>query len=121
MIETLAVASYRSLRELIAPLGQLNLITGPNASGKSNLYRALCLLAETAHGGARRPRDPGLGGLPRRAPDLGSGGGAKLPIHPPGEGSRRDSHPRARPSGPGAVALAGAVTGGGAPWRTGTE
>ncbi len=40
MIETLAVASYRSLRELIVPLGQLNLITGPNASGKSNLYRA---------------------------------------------------------------------------------
>ncbi len=29
MIETLAVASYRSLRELIVPLGQLNLITEP--------------------------------------------------------------------------------------------
>lgn len=51
MIETLAVANYRSLRELIVPLGPLNLITGPNASGKSNLYRALRLLAETAQGG----------------------------------------------------------------------
>src|SRR5687767_8045120 len=50
MIETLAVANYRSLRELIVPLGQLNLITGPNASGKSNLYRAMRLLAETAQG-----------------------------------------------------------------------
>ena len=31
MIETLAVANYRSLRELIVPLGRLNLLTGPNA------------------------------------------------------------------------------------------
>ena len=63
MIETLAVANYRSLRELIAPLGRLNLITGPNASGKSNLYRALRLLAETAQGGviAALAREGGLG------------------------------------------------------------
>ena len=33
------------------PLGQLNLVTGANGSGKSNLYRALRLLAETAQGG----------------------------------------------------------------------
>lgn len=51
MINTLAVASYRSLRSLTIPLGRLNLITGANGSGKSNLYRALRLLAETAHGG----------------------------------------------------------------------
>jgi len=51
MINTLAVAGYRSLRSLTIPLGQLNLITGANGSGKSNLYRALRLLAETAHGG----------------------------------------------------------------------
>jgi predicted ATPase len=63
MIETLAIANYRSLRELIVPLGQLNLITGPNASGKSNLYRALRLLAETAQGGviAALAREGGLG------------------------------------------------------------
>lgn len=51
MLTTLAVANYRSVRSLVAPLGRLNLITGANGSGKSNLYRALRLLAETAHGG----------------------------------------------------------------------
>ncbi|MGO4703255.1 AAA family ATPase [Dyella sp. 2RAB6] len=51
MINTLAIANYRSLLSLTIPLGRLNLITGANGSGKSNLYRALRLLAETAHGG----------------------------------------------------------------------
>lgn len=50
-LQTLAVANYRSIRSLIVPLGQLNLITGTNGSGKSNLYRALRLLAEAAQGG----------------------------------------------------------------------
>jgi predicted ATPase len=49
-LQTLAVANYRSIRSLVAPLGQLNLITGANGSGKSNLYRALRLLAEAAQG-----------------------------------------------------------------------
>jgi len=51
MLTTLAVAGYRSLRELIVPLGRLNVITGPNGSGKSSVYRSLRLLAETARGG----------------------------------------------------------------------
>jgi predicted ATPase len=51
MLHTLAVSNYRSLRQFIAPLGELTLITGPNGSGKSNVYRALRLLAETARGG----------------------------------------------------------------------
>jgi predicted ATPase len=51
MLTTLAISNYRSLLQLVMPLGPLNVITGPNASGKSNLYRALRLLAETAHGG----------------------------------------------------------------------
>ena len=51
MLRTLAIANYRSLRSITLPLGPLNLITGANGSGKSNLYRALRLLAETAHGG----------------------------------------------------------------------
>ena len=51
MINTLAVSNYRSLLNLAIPLGALNVITGSNASGKSNLYRALRLLAETAQGG----------------------------------------------------------------------
>ncbi len=43
MIDTLAIANYRALRELVLPLQALNIITGPNAGGKSNLYRALRL------------------------------------------------------------------------------
>ena len=50
MLTSLAVAGYRSLRDLVVPLDSLNLVTGPNGSGKSNLYRALRLLADTAQG-----------------------------------------------------------------------
>ena len=50
MLKTLAVANYRSIRSLVMPLESLNLITGANGSGKSNLYRALRLLAEAAQG-----------------------------------------------------------------------
>ncbi len=51
MIQTLAIGNYRSLLNLIIPFGHLNVITGENASGKSNLYKALRLLSETAQGG----------------------------------------------------------------------
>jgi len=51
MISTLAIANYRSLLKLNMPLGRLNVITGANASGKSNLYRSLHLLSQTAQGG----------------------------------------------------------------------
>lgn len=54
MLQTLAVANYRSIRDLILPLGQLNLVTGANGSGKSNLYRGLRLLCDTAYGSANR-------------------------------------------------------------------
>jgi predicted ATPase len=50
MLQILAVANYRSLRDLVVPLDRLNLVTGANGSGKSNLYRALRLLAETSQG-----------------------------------------------------------------------
>lgn len=50
MLTTLAIANYRSIRDLIIPLSQLNLVTGANGSGKSSLYRALRLLALTAQG-----------------------------------------------------------------------
>ena len=50
MLCALAVANYRSLRDLVIPLRRLNVVAGPNGSGKSNLYRALRLLAETAQG-----------------------------------------------------------------------
>lgn len=52
MITTLAVENYRSLRKLIVPLNRLNVVTGANGTGKSSLYRALRLLAESARGGA---------------------------------------------------------------------
>jgi predicted ATPase len=50
-LKTLAVANYRSIRSLVAPLGDLTFVTGANGSGKSNLYRALRLLSEAAQGG----------------------------------------------------------------------
>lgn len=51
MLNTFAVSNYRSLLDLTLPLGQLNLIVGANGSGKSNLYRALRLLATTGQRG----------------------------------------------------------------------
>jgi predicted ATPase len=62
MLNTLAVSGYRSLRSLVVPLGRLNLVTGANGSGKSSVYRALRLLAETAQGGvvAALSREGGL-------------------------------------------------------------
>lgn len=50
MITRLAVAGYRSLRDVVLELDQLTLITGANGSGKSSLYRALRLLADAAQG-----------------------------------------------------------------------
>lgn len=51
MIKVLSISGYRSLLNLTIPLGRLNVVTGANGSGKSNLYKALRLLAETAQGG----------------------------------------------------------------------
>ncbi|GAA1391942.1 AAA family ATPase [Luteococcus peritonei] len=50
MITTVAVEGFRSLRSLVLELGQVTLVTGANGSGKSSLYRALSLLADTAQG-----------------------------------------------------------------------
>jgi len=46
----LAVAGYRSLRQLSLPLGGLTLVCGANGCGKSNLYRSLGLIAAAARG-----------------------------------------------------------------------
>lgn len=48
MLRTIAVQNYRSLHDLRVPLAQLTVVTGANGSGKSNLYRALRLLADCA-------------------------------------------------------------------------
>lgn len=50
MIDRLAIAGYRSLRDVRISVGQLTLVTGANGSGKSSLYRGLRLLAEVAQG-----------------------------------------------------------------------
>jgi predicted ATPase len=52
VLTTLAVKNYRSLRDVVVPLGRLTAVTGPNGSGKSSLYRALRLLAESSRNGA---------------------------------------------------------------------
>lgn len=50
MIKQLTLTHYRSIRYLELELGQLNVITGPNGCGKSNLYKAVRLLHEAACG-----------------------------------------------------------------------
>ncbi len=50
MIDRIAIAGYRSIRSIILALGQLNVVTGANGSGKSNQYRALRLIADAANG-----------------------------------------------------------------------
>jgi predicted ATPase len=49
---TLAVENYRSLRRLVLPLRPMTVVTGANGTGKSSLYRALRLLADSSRNGA---------------------------------------------------------------------
>jgi predicted ATPase len=92
MITTLAVANYRSLRDLVLPLGRLNVVTEANGTGKSSLYRALRLLAEAAQGGlvASLAREGGLASTLWTGPErLGR---AVLSGHHPVQGTvRRNS------------------------------
>jgi predicted ATPase len=50
MLSTVAVHGYRSLRDIVLPLGRLTVVTGANGTGKSSLYRALRLLADCGRG-----------------------------------------------------------------------
>lgn len=50
MLQTVAIRGYRSLREVVLPLGRLSVVTGANGAGKSSLYRALRLLADCGRG-----------------------------------------------------------------------
>src|ERR1700693_2791139 len=50
MMTRLAMAGYRSLRDIRVPLGPLNVVTGATGSGKSSLYRGPRLLADIAQG-----------------------------------------------------------------------
>ncbi|MPV35767.1 AAA family ATPase [Georgenia subflava] len=76
MLTAVAVRGYRSLRDVVLPLGALTVVTGPNGSGKSNLYRALHLLAATAREGAPAAlaREGGLASALWAGPEQGGGG-----------------------------------------------
>jgi predicted ATPase len=50
MLNSLAISGYRSFKDVVIPLGQLNVVTGANGSGKSSLYRSLRLLADIGSG-----------------------------------------------------------------------
>ena len=50
MLRTVGIRGYRSLREVVLPLGRLTVITGANGTGKSSVYRALRLLADCGRG-----------------------------------------------------------------------
>ena len=63
MIKTLYVAGYRSVREVRLKLSRVNVLVGSNGCGKTNLYRALYLLAAAAEGRLSRAL-AGEGGMP---------------------------------------------------------
>jgi predicted ATPase len=44
------IRGYRSLRDIFLPLSQCTLVVGPNGSGKTNVYRAVQLLADAGAG-----------------------------------------------------------------------
>jgi predicted ATPase len=77
-IREVHVTGYRSVRDVRLRLRQINVLTGPNASGKSNLYNSVFLLAKAAAGGfARVIADEGgmasvLWAGPRRSRSLSS-------------------------------------------------
>jgi len=50
MIQRIRIEGYRSLKDVTWTPGKLNVVIGPNASGKSNLLRALALLHRSALG-----------------------------------------------------------------------
>jgi predicted ATPase len=91
MLTTLAVAGFRSLREVVLPLGRLTVVTGANGTGKSSLYRAFSLVAEAADGRLVAAL-AGMGGLDSvlwAGPEMVSGAMRRGEVPVQGTGSRK--------------------------------
>ncbi len=93
MLTAFAIENYRSIRSLRIPLGPLTLITGGNGCGKSNLYRALRLLAETGQGGVvtALAQEGGLLSTMWAGPDEITGGMRRGEVAVQGTGRNRHS------------------------------
>lgn len=50
MIKTLHIENYRSIKRLSLDLERLNIVFGPNGTGKSNIYKAIHLMHSAAQG-----------------------------------------------------------------------
>ncbi|BDH46038.1 hypothetical protein TUM12370_20820 [Salmonella enterica subsp. enterica serovar Choleraesuis] len=50
MIEAIHIQNYRSIVDLELEFGRLNVVSGPNGCGKSNVYHAIQLLSAAANG-----------------------------------------------------------------------
>lgn len=85
VLQTIAISGYRSVRDLVLPLTGLDVVTGANGTGKSNVYRSLRLIATMATGSAisALAREGGLGAVLRAGPETGANVGH------PAQGTRR--------------------------------
>lgn len=85
VLHTAAISGYRSVRSLVLPLSGLDVISGANGSGKSNVYRSLRLIAGMSTGSAisALAREGGLGAVLWAGPETGTNG------HHPTQGTRR--------------------------------
>src|ERR1700744_2803725 len=92
MMRTVAVQGYRSLRDLVLPLGQLSVITGANGSGKSSVYRSLRLLADVAQNAVvgSLAREGGLSSTFWAGPEV-IAPGVRKGAHPPQPLASRDA------------------------------
>lgn len=53
-IKTLSIQGYRSIQNLRLSMDNINVVVGANGCGKSNLYKAIYLLAKAVNGGLAR-------------------------------------------------------------------